>query len=352
MAIAHKSILDGSCDVQGLTDAEWDRIWLCSPEATFFHSRIWVRIWEKYSRGKLRATPLLLRLRDGTMAVAPQLARTRFPNRWRSRWQSSAGGTYGGWFSPGPVSEANAIRLWRALFVHNVPLVVRANPFDAVQCRAVEQSDLFRQAASPIVRIRRREDQTLAVRLGDEPQELWRSWRKGHRSAVTKARREGVSTRVASSMEDWREYYAVYEQTLERWGERATSRYSWHLFELLYSSRSPYIRLWLAEHGGAVVAGALCLYSRNAVSYWHGAARRDAQELRPVHLLMYDAMADACERKLSWFDFNPSGGHSGVEAFKLGFRPDRLACPVLETEWWWSRPARAVRDAWRGVVQR
>jgi CelD/BcsL family acetyltransferase involved in cellulose biosynthesis len=335
-----------------LTDQEWDDAWSRAREATFFHGRVWAHIWQQYSGGRLQAAPVRLRLSGGAQAVVPLVITRRFPSRWRSRFQSMPTGTYGGWFSPDAVSDASAHEFSQALLHCAIPLLVRANPFDSVQCRALTSAGSASRLSKSIVQVRCREESTLAVRLGTDPAELWRNWRKGHRSAVTKARREGVTTRVASTLEDWRAYHAMYEQALQRWGERATSRYDWRLFELIQQANSAHVRLWLAEHGGAIVAGALCFYSAGNVSYWHGAARRDVQELRAVHLLLYDAMADACARGLGWFDFNPSGGHSGVEAFKLGFRPDLLACPVLTTEWPWTRPAGRVRRVLQRMTRR
>lgn len=340
------------CEVHALTDEEWDESWSRARDATFFHGRAWAEIWQQYSGGRLRPAPLRLRLASGAQAIVPLVVSRRFPSRWRSRYQSMPPGTYGGWFSPEPISGESAARFTEVLLRDAAPLLVRANPFDAVQCQALALAGVTPRLPRSIVQVRRRDDTTLAVRLGADPEELWRNWRKGHRSAVTKARREGVTTRLASSPGDWKAYHAMYEQALERWGEAATSRYEWRLFDLIARANSAHVRLWLAEHGGEVVAGALCFYSAGNVSYWHGAARREVQELRAVHLLLYDVMADACARGLGWFDFNPSGGHDGVEAFKLGFRPESLACPVLTTEWPWSRPAAVARRLARRVIHR
>src|SRR4029079_1053277 len=80
---------------------------------------------------------------------------------------------------------------------------------------------------------------------------------------------------------------------------------------------------------GEIAAGALCLYSRRHVAYWHGAARERLLECRPVHLLIETALHDACERGMRWFDFNPSGGHRGVEAFKKGFGAEGVPAPMV-----------------------
>jgi lipid II:glycine glycyltransferase (peptidoglycan interpeptide bridge formation enzyme) len=85
----------------------------------------------------------------------------------------------------------------------------------------------------------------------------------------------------------------------------------------------------LAKYEDRSIAGALCFYTKNHVVYWHGAAYSDYFELRPVNLLMYEAIKDACENGYSWFDFNPSGGHEGVKAFKKSFGPTALRSDVV-----------------------
>ena len=54
-------------------------------------------------------------------------------------------------------------------------------------------------------------------------------------------------------------------------------------------------------------------------------------KVRPTNLLMYEAIKDACDRGYAWFDFNPSGGHEGVEAFKKNFGAQALPAPVIQS---------------------
>ena len=121
--------------------------------------------------------------------------------------------------------------------------------------------------------------------------------------------------RRANSRDDWRAYFSVFEDSVRRWGERAFAAYDWRLFEELFRRHSPDVKLWLATVNREVVAGALCLYARRHVVYWHGAALEEHFPKRPVHLLLSDVIEDACERGYRWFDFNPSGPLEGVRAF-------------------------------------
>jgi len=173
------------------------------------------------------------------------------------------------------------------------------------------------------------EDTTHMLALGDGFDAIFRGWSKGHAAAARQAKRAGVIVQQASSLEEWKEYYSVYQDSLMRWGSRASSRYDWPFFELCASQESPWVRLWLARFDHKVIAGALCFYSPRHVVYWHGAALADHFRLRPVHWLLHEAIRHACESGYEWFDFNPSGGHAGVAAFKKSFGATEFPCPVL-----------------------
>ena len=109
------------------------------------------------------------------------------------------------------------------------------------------------------------------------------------------------------------------------------SRYEWKLFEIIYNLNSSNIELWLAKYEEKIIAGALCLYSKNHAVYWHGAALSAYFPLRPVNLLMYEIIKNACDKGYTWFDFNPSGGHEGVKAFKKSFGASALPCHIVVT---------------------
>ena len=57
---------------------------------------------------------------------------------------------------------------------------------------------------------------------------------------------------------------------------------------------------------------------------------------------MYEAIKDASERGITWFDFNPSGGHEGVWDFKKGFGAQAMPAPVVRIRPLWRRLAGGV----------
>lgn len=307
----------GALRIEGLrpaTHAEWDAIWASCGYATYFHSREWAELWEGYSGGRIRPRPQLLGFSDGSSALLPHSVQRAGRLGTRMHVLSSPAGTYGGWLSSDPLDKRHAALLLQHLLGLS-RLTWRVNPFDELGAAVASGAG--------------RADHTRVLPLAAGYQALLSGWTKGHRSAARKALREGVSVSLAATPADWRAYFELYLAALERWRERATSSYAWDLFQRLFDLRSPHVRLWLARHSGAVVAGALVFSAKEHVVYWHGASRPDTERLRPVQILLDEILRAACDEGHAVFDFNPSGGHAGVDAFKKGFGAAALASPVI-----------------------
>jgi hypothetical protein len=296
-------------------DATWDRTWSGCSYATFFHSREWAEIWSAYSGGASRPIPRHVLFSDGATALLPLSCRRRRGTLVR-QYSLAPAVSFGGWISCDALGPAHRDLLAELLLSSCRNLVWRRNPYEA--------EDFLRHdhpAWTP--------DSTRALRLDEDLAGLRRRSSKGHRSAASKAVREGVSVSIAAQQEDWHAFFGLYAESVARWGDAATSAYDESLLDIMRERDSGDIALWLAFHDGVPVAGALCLYARRHVAYWLGAASRSAFPLRPVHLLMYEAIRHARESGREWFDFNPSGGHQGVDGFKKGFGAIELPAPVL-----------------------
>ena len=300
--------------VRAATSEEWDSTWLGCDYSTYFHSREWAEIWAAYSLGRMRPRPLVVTLSDGKRALLPLSASAHLGGVLRQHVSSPAG-TFGGWITTDDLVVDHAVLLGRYLSEKLGALVWRLNPYDPLL------------AVSGIEPSRTDDTQVLDLTSGFDA--ISRKWTKGPvLRAVRRACREGVRVEIASTRDDWRAYYETYEASLQRWS-RPSSAYGWELFDTIHSRRSPYIRLWCARAEGRVVAGALCFYSMKHVVYWHGAALKEYFPLRPANLLIHEIVKDACERGHVWFDFNPSGGHEGVKAFKKSFGPEVRASAVV-----------------------
>jgi hypothetical protein len=313
-----KSMSLAISDVRPAIDSEWDSIWKSCDYATYFHSREWAAIWNKYTNGDMDSAAMLITFSDGAVALLPFSYR-KIVNGFIKQYISSPAGTFGGWISLDGLSFDHGNLLYEYIIANHRDLIWRLNPYDPVVMSIKTNGS--------------RRDETQALQLDRGFNALYKSWTKGHASAARKARKAqkaGVKIREAVSIQDWKDYYNVYQDSHKRWGAKASSFYGWLLFQCMYESASSNIRLWLATYQNHVISGALCFYAKKHVVYWHGASVANYFNLRPVNLLMYEIIKHTCENGYQWFDFNPSGGHKGVENFKSSFGARKFACPVVD----------------------
>lgn len=295
---------------------EWDAVWRGCEYATYFHSREWSEIWQGYSDGALTPDARLVTFTDGVSAVLPltkeRLARRRGVLHW-----SSPAGTYGGWLTSDSLGPEHA-DLLRSYLIESVPrLWWRVNPYDPAVDSLVKAATSYE------------ETQTLPLTHGFGS--VCEAASRGHRCAVNKASGLGLVLREADSVGDWQTYFKIYENALARWGDSASSCYSWRLFEEMMRRRSPDIRLWLVADGDRVIAGGICLYAARHVAYWHAAALSECRSMRPANLLVHGIAEHACAAGYEWFDLNPSGGHEGVRVFKERCGAVSLPSPIFST---------------------
>ncbi len=237
---------------------------------------------------------------------------------------SGPAGVYGGWVAESLLLPAQQQQIVDYLIAHHHNLVWRINPFAGLQ---------------PDPRREWHPDQTTVLDLEPGFDSISQAWSENHRRGINKARTHGVQIRRAATIADWQQYFSCYQDSLRRWGVNAGHRYKWKLFAALAELPERSVSLWLAEKEHRLQAGAVCFSHNQHTVYWHGAAFEEAFPDRPVHLLMHEIIRDACARGGKWFDFNPSGGHEGVERFKKGFGGRFLDAPLLDTR----RPALRVR---------
>lgn len=306
------------------TAADWDDAWRASRGVTYFQSREWATIWSRHAVEGDRPHPLHVTFEDGRTAVLP-LSRRPGPHGLLPTWLLSPAGTFGGWLAPAELEDVHARQLTALLLGLHGRLRWRLSPYDP---------HLVRLRVTGAI-----EDDTHALDLRSGFEAIAAGWRKGQRSAIRRAERAGVEIREATSRSEWNGFIAAYEDSLRRWGDTATTRYPAGLFIDIFERCSPHVRMWVAIVEGEVAAGALCFYAGEHAVYWAGAAREEYLPLRPVNLLIRDAIRDACARNYRWFDFNPSGKLEGVQKFKRSFGAVPLSAPLVRSR---TRSARLV----------
>jgi hypothetical protein len=300
------------------TREQWARIWGGCDYATFFHAPEWAELWHRYRGDGVKEAAELLRFSDGTTALLP-LSYERKGFGLLNRTVSSFDATYGGWIASDSLTPAHAALLVRRLVDERGSLVWRLNPYDPLALSAIAREGLSCRA-----------DETHAVPLGRSSEELLKSFKKGCREDIRKAmKRSDLQVGVADTEDEWRAYHRVYQDALRRWGELESRGYPWEFFQLLFSLRSPHVRLWITRASGAIVSGELVMYGPKHAVSWHAVTLEESLKLGVAKLQTFRILQDATERGLAHVDFNPSAGLQGVAALKESFRPSVYKAPVV-----------------------
>jgi hypothetical protein len=298
---------------------EWQRTWAACEHATFFQSLEWAQVWEAYSNGRVRPAAKRFRFSDGREAILPLCFENKLGGLL-NRYVASPEATYGGWISAQPLTTGHAVLLTRWLLApEGTNLVWRLNPYDPLAL-----------AAAQICHISAQKDVTHSIRLNADPDQLFKGFKKGTREDIKKAQKRGnIEVRPATTVEEWRAYYRVYQDSLTRWGLGPDGGYRWELFDTLRRRESPYVRLWVARYDGQIVSGELSFYSRQQSVSWHAATLKDYLRSGVGKYQSFEIMKDCCARGFAWLDFNPSAGLGGVKELKESFRAEPLPAPLV-----------------------
>jgi len=170
---------------------------------------------------------------------------------------------------------------------------------------------------------------THVVALDALPEDPRSTYRQGCRRGLRKAEAAGLSFRRITTRAELEPYYAIYIDRLRNaWGKAVEKAYPMELFGTLMEA--PGAEIWCAyDSQGEVAAGAVFLFAPRHCVYWQGALSTRHGGFSPSKALMHHLILEARSRGCAWFDFNPSSGLAGVEAFKRGFG----AAEVEVTRW-------------------
>ena len=294
----------------------WERLVQSSPEATFFHTPQWHEMVHQVYRDYTIATREF-RFDDGTRAVVP-LIQTKQGGliRGKSRFKSSVFGGYGGIIAEKTLSSAQQDRIIGYLTGLRASISIDTNPFSPYRL-----PDTFD----------RKDDFTQARRLPETPEALLQKLARGARSNLNQAVKKGVTVRTARADQDVAAYYRIYQDTLRRWGDETLFTYPEDFFITVLRHAGPSVKIWLAEAGDRIIAGACIFYWNRIVSYWQGASLQDYFSWYPNNMLHMEIMREAVGRRFAWYDFGPSGGQQGVSRFKKTFGAEKL--PFVSGHW-------------------
>ena len=306
---------------------DWNDSYEKAPLAAFFQSPAWSGIWERYTHGRFQPSPLLATVPSGQQVLIPA-TRQRLPFGLGHTWHMAPAGTYGGWLpAPGGDSNASSLSTDDARFI----LQELGRYCGSMTCRwyPLLAGTAVPDLSGTGIAIQADRSYLIDGSGGEKAlQELLYHSDGKMRRKIAKARRSGIRIRKADSRVDWAAYHQIYLDGVRRWETPPQHIYALRFFDLL-ADMPEHCELWLAEREKAPVAGAVLLFGKDHVVYWHGAFVYEYRSLRPVNLLLATIIESVCTNGYRWFDFNPSLSMDGVEHFKSSFGAVPFTCPVF-----------------------
>lgn len=307
-------------DQRAATGREWQDAWVKCEYATPFQSPLWMSIWKEFGGQDWDAEAKRILISDGSIITIPYCTVSIFRGLSRQALLSPAG-TYGGWLCDTPLTTFQQSLVIRTIKSIAPAVSWTTNPYhplnDSIHSAGITNTALQTHVLDLEQGFHRLED-------------MWRAC--GILQKTRAAVRANVSIEKAANIDDWKDYYSIYLESIKRWGVSARGTLPWGLFEILQSKNSSDITLWVARKDRIIVAGAICVYSKHHAIYWHGATLESAMVVRASNLLFYEIIKDAASSNRSWFDFNPSPGLDGVRKFKESFLAQPMNCTQYEKQ--------------------
>lgn len=284
-----------------------------SPNATFFHHPLWYSIWDKIYGWKSEA----ILFDADTNLVVPFLHRKRVRNIF-SEYRSGPAGVYGGLF--GLNDKAATIDLVKSInaafsFVEIVDNINLSIPTTTAPSKKI------------VTHIIRLNEQSFIEMIG--------AWSDSHKRVLKKA--EGFTFHLAKSEKDWNDYFELYESSINRWGDAASSQYPKPLFEEIQQLPKDKSNLYLVKKNDRLLSGAIVFGHNGKYNYWHGAASEAGLTSGSSIWLQYKIIERLQAAQGQVYDLGPSAGHTGVAEFKRRMGATEIAINVYNKQPFWAK---------------
>lgn len=166
--------------------------------------------------------------------------------------------------------------------------------------------------------------ETLMLNLELSETELLLSFHPKTRYNIKLAEKKGVSVREGANLEDFEKFWTLMGETGER---DAFKIHNKKHYQTLATANSDFIKLFLAEVNGKVVAAGLFSFYGDKVTYLHGASSYSSRQFMAPFLLQWTLIKMAKHKNYKYYDFYGIDEQKwpGVTRFKLGFGGYRIA---------------------------
>ena len=299
-------------DYDRVSEKDWEELIQKSDNTYFFCSPLWAKIIEK-SFDDYRTATRLYHINDKTILV-PMMEK----NPHGFKYFESMPGGYGGFFSESDITTDDFKSIVNDIVGgRNLSFSLALPPFEHIK-----------PGKSPIKDEWKLKDIDNYVHFLDienkDFKQIWKNnFKKSTRKHIRKAKRSGVETRDASSIDDFKTYYDIYVKATKKWG-LGSPEYPFDFSRNLYMYGSSHVKLRLAFKDDKIIAGLLCFHYAKTIYQYSSAFLPEYGNLNPGNLLRSDAINQACIKNYKVYNLGHSGDLKGVRKFKAGFGAEEV----------------------------
>lgn len=188
----------------------------------------------------------------------------------------------------------------------------------------VEPANILPYSIKALASINLQPKETLMLNLLLGEEDLLNNFHPKTRYNIRLAEKKGVVIREGKTEVDFDSFWSLMTETGDRDGFKIHNKKHYHT---LATSNQKFIKLFLAEHEGKVIAAGLFSFYGDKVTYLHGASAYEARNLMAPYLLQWTVIQKAKESGYKYYDFYGIDEIKwpGVTRFKLGFGGFRVS---------------------------
>ena len=155
---------------------------------------------------------------------------------------------------------------------------------------------------------------------GKTEEEIVKGYSSKTRYNIKLAEKKGVTVRYSLDEEDLKKFYELMKITAQR--DKIGLREYDYFKKIIDSYPKENVRIYLAEHEGVALSGAIAINYGKEVEYYYGASSNEKRNLMPNYLMQQNMIRWAIETKCKKYNF---GGifnttkDNGLFRFKEGF---------------------------------
>ena len=167
---------------------------------------------------------------------------------------------------------------------------------------------------------------TVILTLAKSPDAIWAQYSSGTRNKIRKGEKAGVEVLVRTDSGALSIFAEMYEAHMKELSAHEDYNFGDTYFQNFRKLGEGSYRVYLAQHNGKVLGGALVLLSRRWAHYHLSSSLKEFSSLAPNNLLRHAVIMDLLNgswEKLHFGGGRTSSGDDSLLKFKSGYSPER-----------------------------